>query len=406
MALSPEAFGHLLTEAVYRIRSIEGKSIAIVQDELGYALGRETGGSPIEYWRKNHIPTSPAEIEQLVREIVRRTDLGRTWIEAFLKSAAYPEWKTLCDELFPPLSPSMPPPEPEPFVLELPLAPFVAGPPIMHPRQFFGREDELRRIFGMLNRFPFQHTAIIGPQRSGKTSLLRYLMSITKTPPAQLRPGQRADWLRQPEHYRWVFVDFQDPRMCSLETLLPYLLAELGLPVPARCTLSAFMDVASRSLRDPSVILLDEIGSALDAPELDLKFWWSLRALCTTQTSGRLAILLTSQRSPMEQARDYQKPSPFFNIFHRMDLRPLAAPAAYELIASSPLPFANAEAMWMVEQSGRWPALLQILCLAQLEALERGVTDSSWRAEGLSQIAPYRYLIDPKAREFGGEVTR
>jgi hypothetical protein len=89
-----------------------------------------------------------------------------------------------------------------------------------------------------------------------------------------------------------------------------------------------------------------------------------------------------------------------------MDLRPLAAPAAYELIASSPLPFANAEAMWMVEQSGRWPALLQILCLAQLEALERGVTDSSWRAEGLSQIAPYRYLIDPKAREFGGEVTR
>ncbi len=103
----------------------------------------------------------------------------------------------------------------------------------------------------------------------------------------------------------------------------------------------------------------------------------------------------------MEQARDYEKPSPFFNIFHRMDLGPLAALTAYELIASSPQPFASAEAVWMVEQSRRWPMLLQILCLAQLDALERGEADQSWRAEGLSRIAPYRYLIDPKTREVG-----
>ncbi len=100
MALSPEAFGHLLTEAVYRIRSIEGKSIAIVQDELGYALGRETGGSAIEYWRKDHIPTIPAEIELLAREIVARTDLGRPWIEAFLRSAGYPEGKRYATSSF------------------------------------------------------------------------------------------------------------------------------------------------------------------------------------------------------------------------------------------------------------------------------------------------------------------
>jgi hypothetical protein len=29
------------------------------------------------------------------------------------------------------------------------LAPFVAGPPITHPRHFFGRERELRRLFGL-----------------------------------------------------------------------------------------------------------------------------------------------------------------------------------------------------------------------------------------------------------------
>ncbi|HET9222541.1 MAG TPA: hypothetical protein VFO07_08560 [Roseiflexaceae bacterium] len=394
MPSSPGLFGRLLTEAIYRIRSIEAKSIAIVQDELGYAIGRETGGSAIEYWRKYHIPESLAEIEQLTREIVRRTDLARPWIEQFLKSGDHPQWRTLCDEFFPPLPPSLhPPPEPALFDIEIPLAPFVVGPPIMHPSQFFGREEELRRIFGVLGRFPLQHIALIGLQRSGKTSLLHYLRDITRTPPEQLRPGQRADWLKLADRYRWVFVDFQDVRMCSLSSLLPYLLAELGLPVPSPCSLTSFMDVASRGMREPAVLLLDEITPALEAPELDLKFWWSLRSLCTNQTSGRLGVILTCQQPPAQHAREYEKPSPFFNIFHRMDLGPLSEPAARELIASSGQLFDDIEVEWILEQSGRWPALLQMLCLTYFEALEYGSTNQKWREEGLHQIASYRYLL-------------
>src|SRR6266545_8235033 len=103
MAPSPKLFGQLLTEAVYRIRSIEAKSIAIVHDELGYAIGRENGGSAIEYWRKGHVPEYLVEVERLAREIVRRTDLLRAWMERFLKSADYPQWRALCDELLPPI---------------------------------------------------------------------------------------------------------------------------------------------------------------------------------------------------------------------------------------------------------------------------------------------------------------
>ena len=109
MAPSPEMFGHLLTEAVYRIRSIEAKSIAIVQDELGYAIGRETGWlARSNTGAKIIFPESLAEVEQLTREIVRRTDLARSWIEQFFKSADYPQWRALCDELFPPLLSSLP----------------------------------------------------------------------------------------------------------------------------------------------------------------------------------------------------------------------------------------------------------------------------------------------------------
>ena len=73
--------------------------------------------------------------------------------------------------------------------------PFIAGPPVIHPRHFFGHERELRRLFNLWKGHPLQNAAIIGQRRSGKTSLLRYLQRITVTPAEQLRPGQRNDWL-------------------------------------------------------------------------------------------------------------------------------------------------------------------------------------------------------------------
>jgi hypothetical protein len=99
-------------------------------------------------------------------------------------------------------------------------ASFSAGPPIAHPRHFFGRERELRRLFNLWQRPPLQNAALIAPRRAGKTSLLLHLAQITATPSEQLRPGQRADWLPAPERYRWVFVDFQDPRLGRREGLL------------------------------------------------------------------------------------------------------------------------------------------------------------------------------------------
>jgi len=45
------------------------------------------------------------------------------------------------------------------------------------------------------------------------------LQSITITPPKQLRFEQKADWLPNPQGYRWIFVDFQDARMAQRERL-------------------------------------------------------------------------------------------------------------------------------------------------------------------------------------------
>jgi TIR domain-containing protein len=178
-------------------------------------------------------------------------------------------------------------------------SPFIVGPPITHPRYFFGRERELKRLFGLWRGLPLQNAAIIGPRRSGKTSLLWYIKTITTTPPEQLRPGQRRDWLPQSQRYRWIFVDFQDPRLHHREGLLRYLLNSLDIPLPTPCDLDHFIDVTSRRLRTPTVILLDEIGVALRrCPELDNDFWEGLRSLAINQVEGNLAFVMAAHESP------------------------------------------------------------------------------------------------------------
>jgi serine/threonine protein kinase len=273
------------------------------------------------------------------------------------------------------------------------LTPFVAGPPIIAPRQFFGRERELKRIFGLWQRFPLQHVALVGPKRSGKTSLLHYLKNITQAEPAELRPGQRGDWLPHPERFQWVFIDFQDVRMTRRERLLRHILSSLDMPVPSPCDLDTFMDVFSQHLQRPTVILMDEIGAGLASPELDQSFWYSLRSLVSHHTAGHLAFVLTSHSSPAQLAQDRGKPSPFFNIFQSLELGPLTGAEARELIASSPQSFPPADVDWILEQSRRWPCLLQILCQARLHALEEGETDDGWREQGLRQIDSFRYLL-------------
>ena len=120
-----------------------------------------------------------------------------------------------------------------------------------------------------------------------------------------------------------------------------------------------------------------------------------MRALATTQTRGNLAFVLAAHDDPSKLADDNNKSSPFFNIFgYTMTLGPMTETEARSLIASSPLPFADEDVEWILEQSARWPILLQALCRERLLALEDGETGDDWRAEGLRQMEPFRHLLD------------
>lgn len=96
--MNPQRFGELLTKGIYAIKSREGRQVSLIEDELGYALGRN-GGSSIIHWRRGNIPTKAKDIEILAQVIVQRGCLDQTWLEEFYHAAGYAEQK-LTKELF------------------------------------------------------------------------------------------------------------------------------------------------------------------------------------------------------------------------------------------------------------------------------------------------------------------
>lgn len=386
-------FGELLSEVLLQIKAKTKRTLAALQDELGYAVGRESGGNYIEYLRKGHVPGEVVELERLVYALLKldrqRETLNQTICGRLLKLGGHPqpdvcshEWFGDTDEL-----------ALDGLLTEM--KPFVVGPPIKHPRQFFGRNRELRRIFSSLRRSPLEHYAIIGKRRSGKSSLLHYLRTITTTPSSELRLGQKQDWLATPAAFRWVYINFEDATLLRLDGLIRHILTGLHIPVPAECSLHQLITLLKEEdWRRPGIILMDELSAGLAAPELDQYFWQSLRALVSTDMENRIAFIVATHDNSFQLANEHGMTSPFFNIFNTIKLGPLNEEESLELIASSSIPFSTADSSWIYQASQGWPVMLQILCAERLFALENGETGDGWRREAQSKLAPYRYLFD------------
>ena len=168
MPASGEKFAQLLTEALYQIRLRESKPLQVIQDELGYAMGRN-GGSVIDYWRRGNLPTKLADLEQLTRTLQQRGLHDQRWIETFLTAGGYPPTQTLTQPVA--ASKALDPNLPKRY------------------RQLVGRDSLVRQVLQHLSdREGYWVIAIDGMGGIGKTALAMDLMQRFVAQQPEYRP--------------------------------------------------------------------------------------------------------------------------------------------------------------------------------------------------------------------------
>jgi len=253
------------------------------------------------------------------------------------------------------------------MLVEVPKLLPVVGTPIIKPYQFFGRKALLSDICWAWNKVVPESIIIIGPKRSGKTSVLNYLKNINHS--EYYRSDQPQGWLTGwlPYHLEMVFIDFRDANMFQPETLMIDILQQLNLTVPSPCELATFSSIIKNELTKAVVILMDNLEIGLKMTALDENFWLNMAFLGSHE---QLSFVATSTVPLNKSVETFDKPCSFFELFgHHLQLEAFTQDEARELLTDSPKIFSSEEIESMLEESNCWPEPLQKLCDTRLRKM-------------------------------------
>jgi DNA-binding CsgD family transcriptional regulator len=255
--------------------------------------------------------------------------------------------------------------------------PYVWRGPVRTSDMFFGRSRELTEIAAFLRSN--QSVSIVGPRKIGKTSLLFHLM----------RPETWSD-LDLEVNSLFTYLDCEvlgegGPAEIfgQYANEMTLALAERDLPpepaldkVLAKPTRLAF-EGAVRQLNRRGlqvVLILDEFERLSTNPELDVKFFNSLRSAAIRY---QLVFLIASVRPLIQLTYSGRSQnilsSPFFNIFAQQFLGLLSKEEVRQLIHEPArrvgVIFAPATKDFLYRQVGGHPLALQIACFHACEVV-------------------------------------
>jgi predicted Ser/Thr protein kinase len=248
--------------------------------------------------------------------------------------------------------------------------PYLNRVMIKRREDFFGRAQEVRRIYARLNATPPGSISIVGDRKIGKSSLLNYVYQ---------RPN-RILHLEAPDSMVMVFLDLQEEKSMSIESFVGKLLAIADYELRGRLdvndcarSLDGIKDLVQRldAAGFRLAILLDEFDSVTTNHNFRLEFFSFLRFLANHYN---VAYITSSARDLQVLCHDKEiADSPFFNIFSTIRLSTLQREEAAEMIrvpserAGRPL---GPHAAPLLEISGLFPFFVQMACCHAFEWLE------------------------------------
>lgn len=252
--------------------------------------------------------------------------------------------------------------------------PYLNRTAIKNDSDFIGRSRELASTFNRIDAGQPQSVSVVGERRIGKSSFMRALMC------------RRAKHLRRPDEFIFVYLDLQEQMHGDVSDFFGALLYELavarrdsaiaGLP-PSYESVRKMVSAVERS-RLRLALLLDEFEAITGNRNFQIEFFSFLRSLPNNYS---LCFIVTSAQELQTLCHSREiAGSPFFNIFHRLNLGPFTPEDARELIvnpsrnAGSPLePYVS----HIHSLAGYFPFFLQMACSAFFEMLHESPQDKT-----------------------------
>jgi serine/threonine-protein kinase len=242
--------------------------------------------------------------------------------------------------------------------------PYLSRTAIKDDRGFFGRRKELTTIFSRIDAGEPQSVSVVGERRMGKSSLLRALVR------------RKHLFLRRPDEFVFAYLDLHEKVHGDASDFFAALIEELSLSLhdtQLYSTAPTYENIRTAVARlDRSrlklVLLLDEFESVTQNETFTLEFFSFLRSL---PNNYAVSFIVSSAREIQELCHSKELAgSPFFNIFHKLNLGSFAPEEATELIvqpsvaAGYPLePYASE----IIQMGGYFPFFLQMACCAFFE---------------------------------------
>ncbi len=268
--------------------------------------------------------------------------------------------------------------------------PYRAGTPVSGADLFVGREAILRAIFSRLLAGNTQPILLRGPRRMGKTSILRQIQWLRQEGRHLAALGLERDQIAFIQRQVMVTSSLQeitaahgDPAPAFFHHVLRQIhqQARIPKPEPSQDALGVFPAVGFSRILDhwihayiqaPVVILLDEWDELYREVYQDLAR--NLRAILEHPQLESVNWIISSTWVMVREVAQFG--SPFYNQTYNIEVGPLSWDAARRLVIR---PSDRVGVDWQgeavvaaLQQTGRRPFLLQLLCSKALDQLSKG----------------------------------
>lgn len=335
MSSNPKLFAQLLSDGIHKIRLRQNKKISVIQDELGYMLGR-TGAHAINHWRRGHIPADAEVVAILAHEIAVRGQVPLKWLENFLSAGGHPA----------PMS----------VLRNFSLAsneesvggehPFLAH---VHPR-FIGRSTHLDSLLAELrNPSGPRLLGIDGLGGIGKTALAYEIAQRAGHSGA----FETTIWISAAVSSQSNYVPLEN-RALTFDEILTIIARRLGHPNPGALSLDDRMAWTRKELqRVRGLIVLDNLETAAE-PQAQI-----IERLAHLLSESARAVLTSRQRftgniyevhltglGDQESIQFMQMVAETWNLRHLLGARPEDFAAIIPIAGGSPLALKLITGQW------------------------------------------------------------